>query len=305
MFGTLEYMFERNLLGLEHYMGQASLALALLAALITALIFGGRWFRVNLSRISAQIRRVAERIGSSESLQRLQEQYPQAWESIIRRFEPSEYLGLHLTIGLGISIGALWLFGAITEDVIHHDPLTQFDIALLEWFHAHSTATGVEVFSAISSLGSALVMTALALLVATIFAVRRSWVLFFGWVAAFGGVGVLDTLLKHLIRRPRPIYATAVLHGYSFSFPSGHAMASLVAYGLLAYLLVAFWLRGWWIRVAVISAAALLILTIGLSRLYLGVHYFSDVVGGYAAGVLWLSACITGMEITQREPKAI
>jgi membrane-associated phospholipid phosphatase len=74
------------------------------------------------------------------------------------------------------------------------------------------------------------------------------------------------------------------------------AMASLITYGMLAYLLAVFWAKRWWLRVAIV-AAALLILAIGISRLYLGVHYFSDVVGGYAAGALWLSACITGIEI--------
>ncbi len=283
----------------DHYIGRATLALTLLAALVTALFLGGRWFRANSSRISAQISRVAERIGSSDSLQRLRQRHPQAWEFVIRRFAPGEYLGLHLTIGLIVSIAALWLFGGVTEDVLHHDPLTHFDIALLEWFHSHSTPHVTKLFAAISLLGSVLVLTTLGLLVAILIALRRRWLLFFGWVAALGGAGVLDTLLKHIIRRPRPPYAAAVLHGSSFSFPSGHAMASLIGYGMLAYLLVVFWAHRWQMRLAIFSAAALLILAIGISRLYLGVHYFSDVVGGYAAGALWLSACLTGIQITR------
>jgi len=101
--------------------------------------------------------------------------------------------------------------------------------------------------------------------------------------------------------RPSNATATAyILHSYSF--PSGHAMGSLVGYGMLAYLLVISWADRWQVRVAIVSIAALLILAIGVSRLYLGVHYFSDVVGGYAAGVLWLSAYITGLEIARRQP---
>jgi undecaprenyl-diphosphatase len=132
-------------------------------------------------------------------------------------------------------------------------------------------------------------------------AVRRSWLVLLGWVAAIAGAGVLDTLLKHIIQRPRPAYASAFLHDYSFSFPSGHAMGSLVAYGMLAYLIVIFWTSRWQTRVVVVSAIGVLILAIGVSRLYLGVHYFSDVIAGFAAGVLWLSACITGIEIVRRE----
>src|ERR1700694_3515040 len=303
MFGALGYIFGRNLPRLEHYIGQASLALALLAALITALLLGGRWFRTNRSRISAQISRVAERIGSSDTLQHLRQRHPQAWEFIIRRFKPGEYLGLHLTVGLVVSVVALWLFSGVTEDVIHHDPLTQFDVTLLEWLHAHSKATDTEVFVAISSLASPLVMTVLAVLIAIILALRRSWLLLAGWAAAFVGAGVLDTLLKHIIQRPRPVYAIAILRDHSFSFPSGHAMASLVAYGMIGYLLVTLSANRWPARLAIVSAVGVLVLAIGVSRLYLGVHYFSDVVGGYAAGVVWLSACITGVEIVRRAPK--
>jgi undecaprenyl-diphosphatase len=79
-------------------------------------------------------------------------------------------------------------------------------------------------------------------------------------------------------------------------------MASLVTYGMLAYFLAVFWTKRRRLRVVIVTAAALLILAIGISRLYLGVHYFSDLVGGYAAGVVWLSACITGIEIARRQP---
>jgi undecaprenyl-diphosphatase len=111
---------------------------------------------------------------------------------------------------------------------------------------------------------------------------------------------VLETVLKHAIHRPRPIYASAFLHGGSFSFPSGHAMGSLVAYGMCAYLLVTFWTERSSRQILVSGAALVLIVAIGLSRLYLGVHYFSDVVAGYAAGTVWLAACATGCEIARR-----
>ncbi len=80
-------------------------------------------------------------------------------------------------------------------------------------------------------------------------------------------------------------------------------MASLVAYGMVGYLLVTLCAIRWQARLAIVLAVGVLVLAIGVSRLYLGVHYFSDVVGGYAAGVLWLSACITGLEIVRRAPK--
>ena len=78
-------------------------------------------------------------------------------------------------------------------------------------------------------------------------------------------------------------------------------MGSLVAYGMLAYVLGVVWIHRRSAQISAALGAALLIVAIGLSRLYLGVHYFSDVIAGFAAGVLWLSACITGIEIVRRE----
>jgi undecaprenyl-diphosphatase len=126
-----------------------------------------------------------------------------------------------------------------------------------------------------------------------------------GWLAAFAGAGLLDSMLKLAIRRPRPAGAQAFLHisilGYShsYSFPSGHALGSLVGYGMLAYLLVSHY-ESRRARTAIVVLASVCVLAIGVSRLYLGVHYFSDVVGGYAAGVVWLAVVISGVEIARR-----
>ena len=275
--GGLGYGFGRNLPQLEHYIGQASLAGALLVALVVGLVLGWRW---------------------------LETSHPRAGTFVASRFARGQYLGLHLTIGLAISLAGLWLFGAITEDVIHHDPLTQFDVMLLEWVHARATPTGYAVANAVSLLGSPVTLTILGLGVGLLLAARRQWIVLAGWLAAFAGGGLLDVVLKLVIRRPRPPYAGAFLHHYTWSFPSGHAMGSLIGYGMLAYVLTLLWIHGRGGQIAVVLGAALLVVAVGLSRLYLGLHYFSDVVGGYAAGVLWLSACISGVEVARRRGAA-
>jgi undecaprenyl-diphosphatase len=203
---------------------------------------------------------------------------------------------------LVISVAALWVFGGVTEDVIHHDPLVQFDVTLIDWFHRHTTSFGFRTFAAISWLGSPGLMTSVAILVAFLLAVRHRWLLLSGWTAALAGAGVLDVALKNTIQRPRPMDAATVLYGHSYSFPSGHALGSLIGYGMLAYLLAVFWAKRRQTQVAIFAAAGVLVAAIGFSRLYLGVHYFSDVIGGYAAGVLWLSTCITALEIARRQP---
>lgn len=85
----------------------------------------------------------------------------------------------------------------------------------------------------------------------------------------------------------------------TWAFPRGHAMVSLVVYGMLAYLLITS-LRSSALRLLTIAVAGSLIISIGASRLYLGVHYFADVLAGYAAGAVWLTACVTGLEVARR-----
>jgi membrane-associated phospholipid phosphatase len=138
--------------------------------------------------------------------------------------------------------------------------------------------------------------------VAIFLALGRRWLFLGSWLAAVAGSAVLNHLLKQLFERPRPYFKHPLLVETSYSFPSGHAMESFVVYGMLAYFAVLA-LRTWESRVAVVFGTALLVVLIGFSRMYLGVHYFSDILAGYAAGGVWLSALITGAETIRRSKK--
>jgi undecaprenyl-diphosphatase len=204
-------------------------------------------------------------------------------------------------ISVAVSLLALCLLGAIRENVATQDPLTRFDASVLESLHRHATPRGVEIFLLISKIGSPVAMTTLAIAGALVLAYRRQWVLLGGWTLAFTGTTLLDRWLKFTVHRPRPPYAEALLPHPTWSFPSGHAMGALVGYGMLAYLLLLLQKdRDRKIQVLIVAGTTALVAAIGASRLYLGVHYFSDVAGGYAAGLLWLCACIAGLEMMRR-----
>lgn len=235
----------------------------------------------------------------SSSLRTLLARHPRLGNFATARFARGEYLGLHLSIGFLVSVAGLWVFSLIAEDVIHQDALTRLDLTVLHWLRAHATPTSYGFWSVISALGSGVAMTVLALGIGLLLLLQRRGIVLAGWVVAFAGAGVLDGALKLLIRRPRPPGAVDFLSHLSWSFPSGHALGSLVGYGMVAYLLVLS-VRQPSRRVGAVPGAALLILAVGISRLYLGVHYLSDVMGGYAVGALWLSACISGLEVVRR-----
>ena len=291
LFGTLGYLFGQSLPLLERYIGQASLAAVLLVALVVALALGWRLFNANRDALTERVVRYWELF---------RKRNPRTAKFIAARFARGEYLGLHLTFGFLISLAALWIFAAVTEDVVTHDPLTNFDLALTTWIRAHTPPLGDRIFTAVSLIGSPIAMAAVGMIGAVIIIVRRKWLELAAWVAGFIGAGVLSYILKIVIQRPRPVGATAFLHGESFSFPSGHALGSLVGYGMLAYVIGSNWITTTRGRFRLVIATAVLVVAIGISRLYLGVHYFSDVVGGYAVGVLWLSVCISGLQVAER-----
>ncbi len=291
LFGTLGYTFGRSLPLLERYIGQASLAAVLLIALVVALVFASRWLSANRDALTD---------GVSRYWALFRDRHPGLARFVTARFMREEYLGLHLTIGFVLSLAALWLFAGVTEDVVHHDPLTKFDLTLTTWIRAHTTPLGDRIFLLVSAVGSPTAMAVIAVAGALILVVRRKWLVLTAWAAAFAGAAVLTVILKNIIQRPRPVDAANFLYGTSFSFPSGHALGSLVGYGMLAYVIGYLWIDSVRGRVRLAIATVVLVAAIGISRLYLGVHYFSDVVAGYAVGILWLSVCISGLQVVQR-----
>lgn len=292
------YLLGGSLALLELWIGRASLLLLGLLALALVFYLGYRWV------VNHQAQLVAYRNAalSYPPVVRLRARYTRQLSWLLRRLTPGQYLGLHLTLGLLAAAGCLWLFGGLAEDLVNNDPLVSFDEAVANALHDLATPPLTAFFLVVTSLGSLEFITLLSLVVTVILGVRRQWLVLVTWLAAVAGGEVLNQLLKQLFARPRPFFERPLVLETSYSFPSGHAMESLVVYGMLAYFAVLA-LQTWRARTVVVFGAALLVLLIGFSRMYLGVHYFSDVVAGFAAGGVWLSALITGME-TVRHRKA-
>jgi len=276
------------------------LVVLFVVVLLAGLLFVWIRLRRQWPNIAAKIEAWRSRFIASPPIRRLREHYPTVRRFLAARFERGEYLGLHLTIGLLTCAAGLYAFASIAEDVMHHDPIVQLDNRVYDFLHSHGTLFGYGFWSVISSLGGGPTLTVLGLGVALLLVLRRRWVVLGGWAAALIGGGVLDGGLKLAFRRQRPQAALDFLSQMSWSFPSGHSMGSLVTYGMLAYLLVVTFKGRHQLQIAAMTGAVILICAIGFSRLYLGVHYFSDVLGGYSAGALWLSACISGLEISRR-----
>jgi membrane-associated phospholipid phosphatase len=201
---------------------------------------------------------------------------------------------------LAILALGLWGFGALSEDVLTGDPLVAFDARLADWLHEHRVGAVTVVMRAVTTLGSAPVLISFAAAVLVWLLSRRRWGEAGLVLLATVGAELLTTGLKVGFGRERPFFPDPLATETSFSYPSGHATVSLALYGALAVLLVrAHPTR----RAPIMVGAGALVLLIGFSRLYLGVHFLSDVLAGFSAGMVWLTLCVIavfGPRLTRR-----
>src|SRR5215217_6161419 len=190
-----------------------------------------------------------------------------------------------LAVGLAVSTFVIWAFFELADEVLEGDSRA-FDRAVLLWIHDTLPGWWNEPMRLVTALGYYYVVVPL-LAVAVFVFYRRGWrlsaVLL---VVSTGGSIVLTTVLKVAFKRARPELFDSGYDASFYSFPSGHATVAVGFYGMLTVIL-AYRLEGLE-RWAMAASGALVVLLIGFSRLYLGVHYPTDILAGYLAALLWL-----------------
>ncbi len=204
--------------------------------------------------------------------------------------------GVLLVLGFVFGLLALYAFSELSSEVMEQETQA-LDLAVLEWLHQYRSPALTLLMRGFSAMGSEVVTV--ALLVGLVWLGRqRRWGAAVSLLLVTAGAQLLNNVLKDLFQRARPSPVVALFAAQTFSFPSGHAMVSAAFYCFVAYL---GWrlLRGWW-RLAWVSGLALLVLLIGISRMYLGVHYLTDVVAGYIAGFIWTDTIIIGGHLLTR-----
>ena len=215
------------------------------------------------------------------------------------RLSPESYLGLHLTIGLLVILLAGWWFADIAEDMSRSAATRALDDNIKSWFVVHGTPLLTAISRVITFFGSVGFLSSASLVVGAVLAIRRSFYRLLALVLAAGGGALLNLALKHLFHRRRPVLENPLVTLSSYGFPSGHTMGATIFYGVVA-LIVTYWMGSWSRRVLTGWLAALVIALIGASRIYLGAHYFTDVIGAVAVGLAWLAFCWTGVETLRR-----
>jgi undecaprenyl-diphosphatase len=193
---------------------------------------------------------------------------------------------------------ALIFFGWLADAVFDGETM-RFDTAVRNAIHAWASVPLTDAMRVVTQLGSAAVLVTLgALLVWRLAAQgRRRAALIF--VAACVGAEALSEILKLAFRRPRPEAFFGYAEPITYSFPSGHSIMSACFYGVVAAILTTR-MESRRTKIAIWTAAALLSLAVGFSRVYLGVHYPSDILAGYATAAIWVGTVRAGYDIWLR-----
>jgi undecaprenyl-diphosphatase len=197
-----------------------------------------------------------------------------------------ELVSLSLLLGLATAIATIIFFGWLADEVLegetrHFDDITRAAV------HALASPALTSSMRAVSFLGSTLFLTAVTILVVAWFALRkwgREAQLF---ALTMIGASILNTTLKLTFQRPRPVPFFNLTAPETYSFPSGHALASCCFFAGLAAILSGR-VKSRRTRTIMWIAAVTMFLLIGLSRIYLGVHYTTDVIAGFAAALIWI-----------------
>jgi membrane protein DedA with SNARE-associated domain/membrane-associated phospholipid phosphatase len=294
LFAALGYVAGASYQRVEKIAGR--IGLLLLALIVMGLVAS------RASRRLPSIRALADRVANTRVLSRIRGRYSRQVAWVRARLDPARPRGFALTFTIAVGALAAWAFAGLTQDVLGHDEVALLDPRVTRWIVAHRAGWLTVCMKTVTWLGSdavivpVLVLVGLALLVR-----RRDWIAGARLAAALAGAISLYDIVKAAVGRTRPPPAIWIGHFTGGAFPSGHATQAVAFYGMLALVLSEGRARrtGAWLW----FGAALIALAVGGSRVYLGAHWFSDVLGGYALGATWL-AIVVAVTLLASRPRS-
>ncbi len=282
IFAVLGYFFGESWELLHRWAGRAG---AVLGAFVFFLVALG-WIWGWIARNEMELRQRWHMFLQKPRVARLRALVTRRIGRLCQKLTPAGYLVLHLVVGAFVIVLVSWSFGAIASTAEGHHHLLNADQKIFSWFQEHSTRSLVGFAGNVSYFGSATVL-AIASLALGLFLVWRHW-----WhrllllLIAMGGGAVLCALLRIFhwsLALPENPFALLP----SDTFPSWHAMGSILFYGLLAAFVGTSLTALRW-RALTLLIACVVVLLIALTRIYLGAHYVTDVIGAISAGLVWL-----------------
>ena len=274
-----------------------------LAVALAALVLVGAGFHGD----AGSRRPTGDRLAGLRPVSWFRRRYPGASGWFAGRVDARSPRGLLLTVVVVAGGLCAWLFGGLTHDVVANEEAVRLDPGITRFLVEHRTDWLNAVMRNVTWLGSnaALIPLIAALMIFLAVFRRNIWGSLLA-ALALAGADLLYNVIKPIVERPRPPVAIHLVEVSSFSFPSGHATAVTACFGMAAALLAA--RRSLRVKALAGVGAAIVIVLVGFSRIYLGVHWFTDVVAGVALGglwlcVLWTVAILSGMPRASAAPR--
>ncbi|HEX8408856.1 MAG TPA: phosphatase PAP2 family protein [Thermoanaerobaculia bacterium] len=218
------------------------------------------------------------------------------------RFRYRDYLPVFVVLaaGVGLGIAAGDAFLDLAESLQAESPrLHAVDRDVHDWAIDTRTPVSTHFLTILTIIGTPAGLGVLIVIAAVLLGLRKRWRWAAYLIVTCGIGGLLNLQLKAYFARARPDLAEALRDAHGYSFPSGHAMGSTIVFGAFAYLAFRILTR-WRPRAAALAFCVAMILAICASRIYLGVHWISDVAAGIAAGLIWLVAATVAYEAFRR-----
>jgi undecaprenyl-diphosphatase len=297
------YIFAQSLNLAELWLSRAGLFFAFLI-IIGGILYLFKWLIIKKGKqiliiASSLWQSIKEAMLNNEHVLLFIQKHPRSISFLQARLDPTAFSGLTLSVFTLVFVYVLALLVGIVEDLITSDPIVAADIRIANLFFAFRTEGLTTVFTWITLLGkSQIILGFMAISVGLLWLWRKTYYIF-SFLIAIAGSEAFTHLGKLTFHRPRPTYAVYAEH--SFSFPSGHATIAVAFYGFVGYLIMRL-AQGWNRKVNIFSVTFLFIIAIGFSRIYLGVHYISDVWSGYLVGAIWLIIAVSLSEwLRQKE----
>lgn len=242
---------------------------------------------------------VGRAIINDPGVRRFIERHPRLSYFIRRRFTPDEKFGLYLTAGSALTVFFLYLFFGLARDVIGQQSIIQADLRIINLLQLFRDPITNEFMLLITYLGKWQIVIPAVCAVSTILLLFKRRHYFLALIVSVGGGELFVWITKNIIERTRPPLINALSPEMSYSFPSGHAFVAIAFYGFLGYILFRE-SRSKLMKAFSVLIIFSIIVLIGFSRIYLGVHWPSDVLASYTAAVAWIAALITALEIRRK-----
>ncbi len=290
------YIFGASLKSIEIWTARIGLFVTVLVGIGIVLWYAVKNYELIVNSVRSILLSIFSAILSNKKVQNLLYKYPRTVLFLKRRFDKTSFIGLPLTfLGVIFTYSLMTLVG-ITEDVLTLDPIVSVDKYIANALVVHRDPFLTEFFLKITLLGGmeAIVGLGIIFLIYLIFNKRKEYI--YPFLVTLLGTSLVTHMVKIFIHRERPSGLIPLVSETSFAFPSGHAAIIVAFAGFVAYV---FMRRRIHVvkNIKITFAAVFVIFLVGVSRVYLGAHFLSDVLAGYLMGFLWLIIGIILSEI--------